>query len=58
MEIPEPPKKFKWREVRAWLNIVRQATLTAQVIDGEDIYSSEDPGKGTTVNANECEPCP
>jgi hypothetical protein len=58
MEIPEPPKKFNWRAVKAWLNIVREANLTNRTIAGRNITKTEQPGQGTVTNADDCTPCP
>jgi len=56
MEIPEPPEKFNWHELKAWLNTIRSATLTNQVKDGAHIHSNSSPD-GSVVNAEDCPPC-
>lgn len=58
MDIPEPPKKCNWKALRAWLNLVREAVLTEQAVAGRNVTISESPGAGTTINADDCAPCP
>jgi hypothetical protein len=58
MDIPEPPEKCNWKKLREWLNLVREAVITAQPIAGQNISISEHPGQGTTINADNCDPCP
>lgn len=57
MDISEPPEKCNWRELKAWLNEVREAVLTAQAIQGEHITTRET-DKGTEISADDCEACP
>jgi hypothetical protein len=56
MEIPEPPKCP--RKLRAYLELLRQAAMTARPIAGRNTSVSEQPGQGTTVNADDCAACP
>lgn len=58
MDIPEPPEKFNWRELKQWLNTLREANLTNRAISGKNIHVSETPGNGTTIDADDCSPCP
>lgn len=58
MDIPEPPEKCNWKALRAWLNLVREAVLTEEAIAGRNVTVSTEPGKGQTINADDCAACP
>lgn len=58
MDIPEPPKKCNWKALREWLNTVREAVLTEQAIAGRNVKITDNPGKGQTIDASDCEQCP
>jgi hypothetical protein len=56
MEIPDPPPCPK--KLKAYLNLLRQAAMTARPIAGKNTTVSEHKGEGTVVNADDCAPCP
>jgi hypothetical protein len=56
MEIPPPPPCPP--KLRAYLNLLREAAMTARPIQGRNTSISEHPGEGTVVNAEDCAPCP
>jgi len=52
MEIPEPPKCPP--KLKEYLELLRQAVMTARPVAGKDVNVDEHSGEGTVINAEDC----